>query len=266
MGSMLEHPSATTFKGLCASDSGMGKTGALAPLVDAGFNLRFLDFDKGMSVLNGFVKDRSKLANVHYVDDLRDDFSLTAGRVGVKKAAAFQRAMDALDKGGSDYWGADIPPVKDWTKKDILVLDTLSSCGRSALWLVMQMNAAQFKNPEIQHYGTAMENVERMLAMVMSDMVPCHVIINTHVTSVDGDARLYPEALGSKLPPKVGRYFDNVVAINLFQGNRVFQTKKAGMLPLKSAVPLPDTIPIGEGWIKIFEASTGKKVEDILNG
>lgn len=266
MGNMLEHPSASTVKVMCASDSGMGKTGALAPLVDAGFNLRILDFDKGLSVLNGFVKDKSKLANVHYVDGLQDDFSLVGGRVGVKKAAAFQRGMDALDKGGPDFWGVDIPPVKDWTARDILVLDTLSSAGRSALWLVMQMNAAQFKNPEIQHYGVAMENIERLLGMIMSPMVPCHVIINTHVTSIEGDARLFPEALGSKLPPKVGRYFDNVVAINLTAGNRVFQTKKAGMLPLKTAVPLPDTIPIGDGWITIFEKLTGKSIQEILNG
>ena len=264
MSSMLEHPSATTVKALCASDSGMGKTGALAPLVDAGFNLRILDFDKGLSVLNGFVKDRAKLGNVHYVDDLRDDFSLVAGRVGIKKAAGFQRAMDALEKGGPAYWGADIPPVKDWTKRDILVLDTLSSASRSALWLVMQSNAAQFKNPEIQHYGVAMENLERMLNMIVSDLVPCHVIVNTHVTSVEGDARLYPEALGSKLPPKVGRYFDNVVAINLTAGNRVFQTKKAGLLPLKTAVPLPETIPIADGWVKIFEGLTGKTVSEIV--
>jgi hypothetical protein len=266
MGSMIDHPSFSTMKALCASDSGMGKTGSLACLVDAGFNLRILDYDQGLSVLKGYVKDRAKLANVHYVDGLKEDFGLTAGRLGVKKAHAFQRGMDALDKGGEEYWGkagAHIGPLATWSPCDILVLDTLSSIGRSALWLVMQLNAAGFKQPEIQHYGTAMENVERMVQMVTSELAPCHVIVNTHVTSVEGDSRLYPEALGSKLPPKIGRYFDNVVAINLTQGQRVFQTKKAGLLPLKSAVPLPETLPIGDGWIKIMETLTGKTIDQI---
>ena len=83
MPSMLEHESNNLVKVMVASDSGSGKTGALASLVDAGFNLRILDFDNGLSVLKGFVKDKSKLANVHYVDKLQDDLKLVAGRLGV---------------------------------------------------------------------------------------------------------------------------------------------------------------------------------------
>jgi hypothetical protein len=264
MPSMNEHPSNTRVKILNASDSGSGKTGALASLIDAGFNVRILDFDKGLSVLRGFVKDRAKLSNVHYVEGLQDNFMLAGGRLGIKKACAFQRAMDALEKGGQEYWGADIPPIQQWTDRDILVLDTLSSCGRAALWLVMQVNVAGMKNPEIQHYGVAMENVERMLDLLISDLAPCHVIVNTHITSVDGDARLYPEALGSKLPPKVGRKFDNIVSLRLTAGKRQFETVKSGLLPLKTSVPLKEMYPIDTGWVDIFEGPTGKSVQEIL--
>src|SRR5262245_15751421 len=97
MPSMTEHESNEIVKAMLAADSGSGKTGALAPLVDAGFKLRILDFDNGLSVLKGYVKDKSKLANVHYVDKLQDEMKLLAGRIGIKKAPAFQRAMDALD-------------------------------------------------------------------------------------------------------------------------------------------------------------------------
>lgn len=263
MPSMLEHESNNLVKVCCASDSGSGKTGSLASLVDAGFNLRVLDFDNGLSVLKGFVKDKAKLGNVHYVDKLQDELQLVAGRVGIKNAPAFTRAMDALEKGGKEYWGADIPPLKDWTGRDILVLDSLTMAGRSSLMLVMKVNAAGMKNPEIQHYGVAMENIERMLQGLTSSNTPCHVIVNTHVTSIEGDPRLYPDALGSKLPPKVGRYFDNVVGLRLTQGERKFMTVKDGMLPLKTAVPLPETIPIADGWRVIFEKITGKPVDKI---
>lgn len=264
MPSMLEHESNTVIKILNASDSGSGKTGALAPLVDAGFHLRILDFDKGLSVLRGYVKDKAKLANVHFVDGLQDNFMLAGGRVSLKTAASFQRAMDALDKGGTAYWGADIPPISQWTSRDILVLDTLSSAARASLWLVMQLNGAALKNPELQHYGVAMENIERLIQMLTSPLAPCHVIVNTHITGIEGDARLYPEAIGSKLPPKIGRYFDNVVSLKLVAGARLFHTQKSGLFPLKTAVPLKETYPIATGWLDIFTGLTGKTIEQIL--
>lgn len=263
MPSMTDHESNSIVKALCASDSGSGKTGALASLVDAGLNLRILDFDNGLSVLKGFVKDKSKLANVHYVDKLQDEIQLVAGRIGIKRAPAFQRAMDALDKGGKDFWGADIPPIAQWTPRDVLVVDSLTMASRASLQMVMQANAAGMKNPEIQHYGVAMENIERWIQMMTASAVKCHVIINTHVTSVEGDTRLYPDALGSKLPPKIGRYLDNVVAIRLVAGTRKFLTVKDGLLALKSAVPLPESLPIETGWKDIFEAVTGKKITEI---
>ena len=263
MPSMTEHESNNVFKGMIAADSGSGKTGSLATLVDAGFNLRILDFDNGLSVLKGYVKDKSKLANVHYVDKLQDEFILTAGRVGIKKAPAFQRAMDALEKGGPDFWGADIPPLREWGARDILAVDSLTMSGRASLQMVMQANAAQLKNPELQHYGVAMENIEKWVQALMSSHVQCHVIINTHITGVDGDARLYPDALGSKLPPKLGKYLDNLIGLRIVGGQRKFLTQKDGLLALKTAVPLPESIPIEDGWKVIFEKITGKRLEEI---
>lgn len=265
MPSLVDHESNQVFKGMCAADSGSGKTGALASLVDAGFNLRILDFDNGLSVLKGYVKNKANLANVHYVDRLQDDIKLVAGRIGFQKAPAFQRAMDALDKGGKEFWGADIPPVDEWTPREVLVLDSLTMCGRTSLQMVLVANAAGLKSPEIQHYGTAMENVEKLVMSLMASTVKCNVIINTHITSVEGDARLYPDALGSKLPPKIGKYTDNIIGLRLQAGTRSFLTQKDGLLPLKSAVPLPEKLPIDTGWVTIFEKITGKTVKELLN-
>lgn len=264
MPSLTGHESNNVVKVLCPADSGTGKTGALASLVDAGLNVRILDFDNGLSTLKGHVRDKSKLANVHYVDQLQDEMQLVAGRIGIKKAPAFQRAMDSLDKGGKDYWGADIPPLAAWTQRDVLVIDSLSMAGRMSLEMVLAANGKGFSAPEIQHYGTAMENIEKWIGMLTSSAVKCHVIFNTHVTTVEGDARLFPEALGSKLSPKIGRYFDNTISIQLVGGKRVFQTKKAGLLPLKTAKPLNETYPIETGWKGIFEGLLGRKIEELL--
>jgi len=260
---MTEHASNDIVKVMLAADSGSGKSGALASLVDAGLNVRILDFEYGLSVLKGFVKTKANLANVHYVDQLQDEMKLVAGRIGVTKAPAFQRAMDALDIGGEKYWGAPIPPVSKWTPRDVLVIDSLTMAGRASLQMVMAANAAGLKQPEIQHYGTAMENIEKWVQMMMASATPCHVIINTHITNVEGDARLYPDALGSKLPPKIGKYVDNIVGLRLTGGARKFLTQKDGLLALKTASPLPESFPIETGWVQIFQGLTGKKIEEL---
>lgn len=253
MPSLADHPSNTTVKLLVASDSGNGKTGALASLIDAGYNIRVLDFDNGLSVLKGYVKDREALAkNVHYVE-LVDDLNLINGRVGIKKAAAFQRAMEALD-GKEAHWGAPLGPVREWTARDVLVIDSLSMAGRASLQMVMALNGASHKAPEIQHYGTAMENIEKLVGILTSPATPCNVIINTHLTNIEGTAKLYPEALGSKLSPKIGRYFDNMIALSVTGGARTFKTDKDGLFACKTALPLKPSYPIETGLYDIFRA------------
>jgi hypothetical protein len=252
MSKLSEHRGISSqVKILCAANSGAGKTGALAPLVDAGFNVRVLDFDDGLTPLAGYVKDKSKLDNVSYVT-LRDDMKLMGARIGIKKANAFQECMDVLDDG--KLWGDPaIGPVSTWTSKDILVLDTLGMAGKAALYMVMAANGAALKAPELQHYGTAMDNIEKLLMMLTSKMVPCHLIVNTHITQVDGYVQLFPDALGSKLSPKIGRYFDNMISLEASGSERKFKTKKAGLFPCKTAMPMADSYDISNGWVEIFK-------------
>ena len=251
MPSMTDHPSHSIVKLLVAADSGAGKTGALASLVDAGYNVRVIDFDDGLSVLKGYVKDKSKLANVHYVS-LKDELSLTGGRIGIKKAAAFSEGMKALD-GDAALWGAPLGPVTSWTAADVLVLDTLTSAGKAAMNLVLQTNAAGFKQPELQHWGAAMDNLEKLVGILSSPAVPCHVIVNTHLMNVEGTPKLYPDALGSKLGPKVPRYFDNMITLSITGTERKFKTQKDGLFTCKTAVPLQPEYPISTGLASIFE-------------
>jgi hypothetical protein len=261
MPSLEEHESANVIKALCVGDSGAGKTGALASLVDAGYNVRILDFDGGLSVLRGYVKKKEMMKNVHFIT-LRDQFGLMGARMGIKKANAFQRAMSALDEGGEKHWGAagaHIPPIWDWTPSDVLVLDTLATAGKSSLAMVMMANGAIMKSPEIQHYGTAMDNLEKLLDYLTSDTINCNVIVNTHTSPpAEGSLKLYPEALGTKLGPKVAKPFDNMVSISILGKSRQFKTKVDGLLALKTAKPIADTYPIETGWTDIFKALLGK--------
>ncbi len=56
MPSLSQHQSQNAIKALLIGDSGSGKTGALAPLVAAGYKLHILDLDNGLDVLYNILK------------------------------------------------------------------------------------------------------------------------------------------------------------------------------------------------------------------
>jgi len=262
MPGLEDHESASVVKALCVGDSGAGKSGALASLVDYGFNVRVLDFDNGLGVLKGHVKKKENLRNVHYVT-LRDRLKLMGSRMGLAKADSFQRGMNALEEGGQKHWGeagAHIGPIYTWTSRDILVLDTLATAGKSSLAMVMYANGFTMKAPEIQHYGTAMDNLEKLLDYLTSDEIQCHVIVNTHIApSAEGSLKMYPEALGSKLGPKVAKPFDNMLSLSISGRSRSFKTQSDGLLALKTSRPIQATYPIETGWVSIFQDLLGTK-------
>lgn len=261
MSSLLEHPAHKSadkrgiFKGLIVGDSGSGKTGALASLVDAGYKLRILDFDAGLDPLVGYVKNKELLANVEY-ETLRDRFKMRGSYLAVDKAPAYQRGMALLQ----DWNGAG--PVQSWDPDTILVIDTLGRMARASFNMVLQANAVIVPSgtrggPEQSHYGTAMENVERTISLLTDpDIVPCHVLVNAHwAYQEDGSGilRPFPETIGSKLNPKVGRDFNNLFSVSTIAGKKSIKVKKDGMIGCKSSRPLKhETYSIEDGLANIF--------------
>ena len=259
MSALADHPSLSRIKALMVADSGTGKTGALASLIDAGYYMRILDFDGGLDILPRYVKDKSKLANVHYVT-LKDRFKIVGNQMVINKAPSFQRAMSLMEnwKEGDVSLGA----VETWGTDTIFVIDTLGKMSRASLNMVLQANGFIGKPPEIQHWGTAMENVERVLTNLNSDdVVKCHLIVNTHLTyqeAADGMNRPYPEAIGTKLNPKIARDFNNMFGLKIMGTERKIHTSRMGTFALKSCSPdLKETYPVSTGWAEIFEALVG---------
>lgn len=257
MPSLAEHPANDVVKALIVGDSGAGKTGSLASLIDAGYKLRILDFENGLDPLLGYVKDRSKLANVNYVT-LKDKFKIIGSSLSIEKAPSFQRAMKLLN--GEDDW-KEFGPVATWDKDTVLVVDALSSMGRTSLNMVLHANNHLMKPPEIQHWGAAMENIEKLLGNITNpDLVPCHLVILTHVTyqerEGEGITKAFPEALGTKLNPKVGRYFNNLIALSRTAAGQSFKTKREGLIQCKTSRPINDSYKIDNGLAEIFAALT----------
>lgn len=250
MPSLSEHPSASVTKLLLVGDSGTGKTGSLASLAEAGYNLRILDFDNGLDILRHLCSPEA-LAKIEY-ETCTDIYSSKSGKPVVTKAEAWARAMKLLDS-----WHEGV--VK-WSADDILVIDSLTLLGRAVMNYVMYLNGKIGQRPQIQHWGEAMDLLESLLAQLYSDAVKCNVIITSHISYVESDdgggaIAGYPSALGNKLPPKVGRYFNSMLLARTVGSKRVIETTSQPKIQCKNPAPnkMPKQLPLETGLAEFFK-------------
>lgn len=270
MPSGLEHPAYAAadkpgiFKGLVVGESGVGKSGMLASLLDDGYKIRILDFDAGVDPIIGYARKKENLGNLDYVT-LRDEFQISGSYLKVSRAPAFQHAMQLLM--GKQEW-EQFGAVETWGPDCILVMDTLGSASKSSFNMVLQANgivrpSGERGGPEQSHYGTAQDNVERILLNLTNpDLVPCHVIVNAHWTYQEtggGLVKPYPETIGKALNPTVGRKFNNQFSVSIKAGNREIHVKKDGMIACKSSKPLKkESYGLETGMSEIFREIVGK--------
>lgn len=226
---------ASPLKGLVLGDSGVGKTGSLWSLADAGFKLKIYDADRGSGILAQVLKSNPEaMARVEvnfYTNKLKAGIGPAKGySVPDGTPSAWPDVLSDLNKwpdGGGIYeWGPDT----------VVVVDSLSLLGRHALLHAQYVEKKTGKQPEIQHYGTAQAQMEAMLATLYDDDVKCHVLILTHVSYAQSDIGVmmgFPTALGEKLGPLVPRYFNTMVVVKSAGGKRVLSTKPAAMVQTK---------------------------------
>jgi|TARA_R110000744_G_scaffold11669_5_gene35393 hypothetical protein len=232
MPSFNQHASNTRTKIMVTGDSGSGKTGLLSTLANDGYNLRILDFDNGLDILNSFLDEGAK-DRVHYAT-LRDT---------MKTATAYAGAVKLIENWKTE--DEDFGPVKDWTDKDVLVIDSLTFLANSAMRFVLGRDGKKFTDqPAIQHWGEAGRNVEGLIQYLTSDDIKCNLVVNTHVQYYDdpmGGRKAYPVALGTKLPTVIGRYFNCLVRIDVKPsktgGTRILRTVSDHKMDLKNTAP-----------------------------
>jgi hypothetical protein len=259
------------FKTLLVGDSGTGKTGALLSLIQAGYNIRMLDFDNGADTLVQLIKHYcpERLHQFDYIT-IRDKFKADTIH-GIKldgSAKAYKDGIKYLNK-----WDDDSIP-SEWGNDTIFVLDTLSSFGRAAfLWAqsLSPLSAAGKKADGRQWYGTAQDSIKMVLDLLTSNGFKCHVIVSSHVQLIEitegvfkGQVSAIGKALGSDIP----KVFNNMVqADSIGTGDavkRTLLTKSTGLMENKTVIPwaLDKKLPLETGLATIFEKVTGRKPTD----
>lgn len=247
MSKLINHQSTETTKMLLIGDNGSGKTGALASLPHAGFNLRILDLDNGLDVLSNLLRDSKSIYGVDAAgrvefETITDKMVNRAGRLVPEKATVWQRAIKLLDNWKTE--SADLGPIISWTSNDILVIDSLTMLANAAMNFVLSMNARLGQQPHQSDWYTGQQLLESLLQMLFDSGVRCNVIINCHITYIgedNGPQRGYPASLGKALSPKIGTYFNTILMVKTSgmgsQQKRKIFTNTTGVVELKNPAP-----------------------------
>lgn len=255
MTSLASHESSAIVKALYIGDPTTGKTGSLASLVQAGYQLRILDYDNKVSVLKQFIMRDcpDKLTNVD-VETLRDPYKATnQGPIVKGSPKAFVKGLELLTK-----WSDDSDP-SEWGPQTVFVLDSLSNQGRSAFEWARGMNPGA-KDPR-QWYFAAQQALESTIALLTSEAFNCNVIVISHISwreMQDGTTKGYANAIGSALGPLLARYFNTLIlAESSGSGKNVrrkIKTAPTGTIDLMTPAPfkIEGELDLGTGLAEIF--------------
>jgi len=308
MGSILDDVAAPA-KVLLIGKTGSGKTGSLASLVAAGWNLRIIDTDKGVRPLRSLLTDpRYPYARLiaqqgidlnHAVRYVPIDTAMKLRTITIKlpgegnrtktetllaptDAKAWPSVINLLAewKEGDVNFGS----IYDWTPKDVLVLDSFSTLAKCAYYFSQSMNGRLGARDSGYDYqrdiGEAQSQLTRLLEMLTAGMMPCNVVVISHITWVEENAGVakrpnvenqtpevstmvadgYPSAIGRALSPQMGKYFNDSFTVKADgtgeSVRRVITTVPSGGVIAKNSVFLNREYNVASGLAEIFSAIT----------
>lgn len=258
-----KQPDDDFFRAVYVGDSGTGKTGSLLSLIQAGYDVRILDFDNGVEPLKQLIRHHcpERLGQLDYIT-LRDKFKADPV-YGIKldgPAKAYKAGIKFLNK-----WDDESTP-SEWGNNTVFVLDTLGSFGRAA-YLWAQSMAPNVKDGR-QWYGTAQESIRTVLELLTAAEFKTHVLVLSHVQLVEineGSYKGQVSAIGKALGGDIPKVFNTLIqAESIGTGDNVKRqilTKSTGLMDLKTTIPweLDKKLPLETGLATIFEKVTGRK-------
>lgn len=263
MPTLMDAESSSVIKMLNIGESGSGKTGSLASLAKAGYNLWILDYDAGLmskNALGDALKD-DPLARARVTfESPRDTIIPVNGLPKLKPPIhAYKDAGKILTE-----WKAT-----DFTPKDILILDTLTSFSEAAFTEALMTGGRLNQRPQLQDYGWCADSVKLFIEMLTSPDLNCHVIVNTHVKWFASDeesqtqAKGLPNAKGQEISRIVSRYFNTVILSRSFGSGpatrRQISTQPQGVVEVKTSAPssVKAAYPIDTGLADLFKDILG---------
>jgi len=256
----LDKSTASQFiKLMYIGDSGAGKTGSLVSLVEAGYRLRILDMDNGVTVLRSYIMEQcpNRIDQVEY-ETCRDNIIATNMGPTIRGVAkAYVKATKLLTK-----WTDETTPC-EWGSDTILVIDSLATLSQAAFNWQKSLNPGAVGKAQLKWVGGAQESIETILAMLTSETFECNVIVISHVEYIDDGQgniiRGQVDAIGKKLGPRIPKYFNTMVLATMIGSGsnikREIATVPTNLIALKNPAPfrLDNSLPLETGLATLFE-------------
>lgn len=266
MPSLAKHHSAEVTKLLFLGESGSGKTGALASLAKAGYNLRIVDLDNGVDILYNLLKDDEEALSRVVYETITDKFKMQKGRP-LPEAKVWTKVTQLLS-----HWkvegegGYDLGTLETWTPKDVLVIDSVTFLAKAAFRHILSISGRLGQSPYQSDYGDAQRLVEDLFATLYGSDVNCNVIGISHITYIEDQyigTKGHPTTIGKALSPQLPRYFNSMLmAKSSGQGatsKKLIHTKPIAAVELKTTNPkvVKDSYPLETGLAEYFAALRG---------
>lgn len=264
-------------------ESGTGKTGSLASLVAAGYNLGILDLEGKTDILFNYLRDQGSpyLAQLKKIgrdttealDEAVNVVTITEEMVmnpvsgnigpltGLGQNGAWTRIAETLNK-----WPGKGKPA-EWGPDHILVVDGLTAISDYANNFFNTIN----KHTDLTvlfdgrtDIRLAQVAVERFLSLLCQESFKCHVIIISHIVYPSEDPALpvgfnkiakgYPASVGRAILPRIPRKFSNMVLSDIENKKHKLFTETQGAVNLKSSAPMrmSPSYPLEWGLAEIF--------------
>ena len=188
---------------------------SLATLAAAGYRLFIADFDNGLDILKDpAVLDPQFHANVFF-KTFYDKNMLMSGKM-LPQASGFAEFTVAMGDWKED--GKSMGGIYSWGDKDVFVIDSLTLLGNAIMNQVLQLSGKAGQKPSLPDFGNAVDTQEAVIETIYNPAVKCNIVVTAHLQRQGDDAsggaqKAFPSALGKKLPPKIGRYFNTTVLI-----------------------------------------------------
>ena len=234
-----DHSSSKVTKMILIGDSGAGKTGSLASLAWAGFNLRILDFDSGLDILSNLLRGEKTpygpeaIKRIEY-EPLTEKLVAMGGKLVRPLATVWPRLTHLLTNwhGGIHSWGSE----------DVLVIDSLTRLADAAMNYVLRINGRPDGPPQLADWGAGQKLIKTVFETLYDDNVKCNIIVIAHIAFIgeeNGPQHGYPMSLGKALSPVIPTFFNSVIMVRRGQnGQRKIITTPQGLVELKTSNPL----------------------------